>query len=196
MDNISVVSDNVYAKIAIIKMVSQLCSGRRLKKTYAIYSFERTWLNENELSSILNCKAGRILILAPKSLLTFLSTLNFKEKISFSHYDAPLSALKMALNAFLNYVKKEDFKSIIYPTESKSLSPNECSITLLYFEGLSIKHIARLMNKSHKTISAHKRNAMKKMGVATNSELIKKRGGILLANKLNIINKQKLTLQN
>ncbi|HHL2558903.1 TPA: helix-turn-helix transcriptional regulator [Yersinia enterocolitica] len=195
MDNISIVSDNVYARIAIIKIISQLSYCCPLKKTHAIYSIEKTWIHEDELYSILNSKAERILILAPKSLLIFLSTLNFQEKITFAPYDASLPSLRFTVSAFLNNVNRVSFNSILYPAESKSLSPNERSVTLLYFQGLSIKHIAKLMNRSHKTISAHKRSAMRKMGVTSNIELIQKKGGVLLANKLNIMNKQKRTLQ-
>ncbi|WP_301213183.1 LuxR C-terminal-related transcriptional regulator [Yersinia sp. 22-579] len=52
------------------------------------------------------------------------------------------------------------------------LSKSERDIITKYISGLSGKMIAKILNKSEKTVSNQKRNAMEKLGITTNQELI------------------------
>lgn len=119
--------------------------------------------------------------------------MNFSQKIIFGYYKEPLVSLKITLGNFLFLTNTDDLTARIYQTEPRKLSPNERNITLMYIGGLSVDFIARTTNKSYKTISAHKRNAMKKMGISTNIELMQISGGILLANRLNLMYEQKIS---
>ncbi|CZY16063.1 capsular synthesis regulator component B [Enterobacter hormaechei] len=187
MDNISVVSDNVYASIGIRQIASHISHGRSSSENLVIYTFEKTWLHESEFYSILNCKAERILILASKSLLNFFSSLKLPGNITFGYYDLPLAAIQCAISSFYDSVNTDPLTNKILLTKRKALSPSECNITLLYIRGLSVAMIARLMNRSYKTISAQKRSAMEKMGIVSDVDLMQKKQGILLANKLDIM---------
>ncbi|WP_414447509.1 LuxR C-terminal-related transcriptional regulator [Burkholderia sp. 22PA0099] len=51
------------------------------------------------------------------------------------------------------------------------LSTRELEVVRMWSEGLTIKQIAHSTHRSHKTISAQKRNAMRKLGVSNEIEL-------------------------
>jgi two-component system capsular synthesis response regulator RcsB len=53
-----------------------------------------------------------------------------------------------------------------------SLSPHEAEVVRLFGEGLSIAEIAMQLNRSKQTVSRQKRDAMTKLGVASDGELI------------------------
>lgn len=56
---------------------------------------------------------------------------------------------------------------------TNELSPRESEVVRLYASGHRCGGIARMLSLSPKTVSAHKANAMKKLGVASNAELIR-----------------------
>lgn len=51
------------------------------------------------------------------------------------------------------------------------LTPTECHILHYLYDGLSLMDIAALQRRSVKTISAHKRNVMRKLGARSDAEL-------------------------
>ncbi|WP_322881638.1 response regulator transcription factor [Pandoraea sputorum] len=57
-------------------------------------------------------------------------------------------------------------------TTTRELSARELEVVRLYEEGMSVANIAIRMNRSRKTITTQKANAMRKLGVTTNQELI------------------------
>ncbi|WP_322090182.1 response regulator transcription factor [Burkholderia cenocepacia] len=54
----------------------------------------------------------------------------------------------------------------------KKLSPREMETIKLYASGLTINEIASLVHRSKKTISGHKMNAMRKLGIKRNIDLL------------------------
>ncbi|EOI7871004.1 TPA: helix-turn-helix transcriptional regulator [Yersinia enterocolitica] len=58
---------------------------------------------------------------------------------------------------------------------SASLTPKEWEVLNLVFDEWSGHTIASALNKSQKTISGHKRSAMKKLGVTSMVELMRVR---------------------
>lgn len=187
MNSVSVISDNVYAKIGISKIASYVSHGHSTSESLVIFSFEKTWLRETELYAVLNCKAERILILASHSLLNFLTTLRLPGNITLGYYEIPLTAIQGVISSFYAAVRTAPSISKMLMTKRNALTPSECNITLLYIRRLSVTMIARLMSRSYKTISAQKRSAMKKMGVASDVDLMKKKQWILLAMKLDLL---------
>ncbi|MBU9843815.1 helix-turn-helix transcriptional regulator [Rahnella ecdela] len=192
MDNISIVSDNVYTKIAFIKITEQILTKRMNSQKISIFSFEKNWLNEHELSAIIECKSERILIIALTPLLSFLSTLLLPRRVIYECYDASVSQLNNTLSQLILASPMIETNPELSPSEFSTLTPNEKKIIRLYINGLSLSRIAQMTNKSIKTISSHKRKAMKKMGIETNIQLIQTSMGILLANNLDIINRHRI----
>lgn len=56
---------------------------------------------------------------------------------------------------------------------ASKLSPREIEVIRLYLSGLSVSQIAERLKKGRQTISAQKVNAMKKLGVTSDVELIR-----------------------
>jgi DNA-binding CsgD family transcriptional regulator len=187
MDNISIISDNVYTEVAFIKMTEKILTERVDCRKISIFIFEKTWLHEHELAAIIECKADRILIIALTPLLSFLSTLVLPRRIIYENYDASVSHVNITLRKLIMTSSMIEVKSELPPSEPRILTPNERNIILMFSHGWSLTRIAKMTNKSFKTISSHKRKAMKKMGMKTNIQLIQKGKDILMANEMNII---------
>ena len=82
---------------------------------------------------------------------------------------------EMVINGYLNPSKESD--------EMASLSEREKEIFILFAEGKSTREIGEKLFISVKTVGTHKQHILKKLGLKTNSELIKyaiKKGYILL----------------
>lgn len=58
-------------------------------------------------------------------------------------------------------------------TYSRRLTPRESEVVRLFMSGLPVKDIAAHLGRSIKTVSSQKCSAMKKMGAASDSELIR-----------------------
>lgn len=66
----------------------------------------------------------------------------------------------------------EKYSVINMGVSPKKLTHCQNIIIDLIYKGLTAKDISAMLHKSEKTISAHKRSAMKKLGVTTNYELM------------------------
>lgn len=73
---------------------------------------------------------------------------------------------KIASNLF----SSEQYEAINIYSTSNELTHNQNVIINLILRGLTVKDISVMIHKSEKAISAHKRSAMKKLGVTTNHE--------------------------
>lgn len=56
-------------------------------------------------------------------------------------------------------------------TEAVKLTTRETEVMLLFYQGLSPRDISKKLGMSIKTVSVHKRNVMKKIGISTTNEL-------------------------
>lgn len=77
--------------------------------------------------------------------------------------------IKSKFQSMLNYMEKYDGISADFIRND--LTPCQNIIIGLIHSGLSGREISSILNKSEKTISAHKRSAMKRLGINTNHEL-------------------------
>jgi two-component system capsular synthesis response regulator RcsB len=66
-------------------------------------------------------------------------------------------------------------------SSSRALTKRESEVIRLFVSGLSVNEIAAQLKRSKQTISAQKSSAMRKLGVATDTELIKYSIGAALA---------------
>ncbi|WP_254611913.1 response regulator transcription factor [Serratia fonticola] len=81
--------------------------------------------------------------------------------LSVGHVHSP--SIKLCLNN-MNALK---------PLDQCSLTRSERNVLIHLFSGLSLTEIAKLFNRSIKTISAHKCNIMRKLGVHCDAELFR-----------------------
>lgn len=61
---------------------------------------------------------------------------------------------------------------------SKLLTAREAEVIRCFIDGMQVFEIAAKLNRSRKTISAHKQTGMKKLGIASDLELFKYRGDL------------------
>jgi len=66
-------------------------------------------------------------------------------------------------------------------TGVRGLSPREFEVFILLARGESAREVAEILHLSHKTVHVHRANLMRKLGVTSNTELVKValRGGYL-----------------
>lgn len=69
-------------------------------------------------------------------------------------------------------------------SSSRALTKRESEVIRLFVSGLSVNEIAAQLKRSKQTISAQKTSAMRKLGVETDTELIKYSIGAALAEEL------------
>ncbi|EMR7683878.1 response regulator transcription factor [Yersinia enterocolitica] len=96
--------------------------------------------------------------------------------VSFVNIDRNVLTLIGEISRTFNHISKKvasDFhEKQIKNCKKDILSKSEREIITKYISGLSGKVIAKVLNKSEKTVSYQKRNAMEKLGITTNQELI------------------------
>lgn len=185
MINVSVFSDNKYTQLAIAQLIPTLDGVNRLEGHFTIFAFEKNWLDENEISSVMHCREGPVLILAKETLMNFLSNSRFSETCSFGEYQLSIIHLKRLLLSFINGSIKQNLGKENRFDNAMKLTATENYVTLLFIQGIPLAAIAVLMKKNVKTVSAHKRNAMKKVGVKTNAALVQKRNEFLFLHNTN-----------
>lgn len=183
MDNISVYCDDHYVRPAIISIMGDNKNSSLHNGDFGIFLFEKNWLHETELAMILNCNAEKIIIFARETLLGFFASLLLPEHIYFGRFDDELTSMRKVLFEFINPpLRGLLFQRRQFVAKTK-LTPNERKITSLYVQGVSVMHIAESLNKNSKTISSHKRSAMKKMGISSDVELMQMGRIFLMMNK-------------
>lgn len=105
----------------------------------------------------------------------FIKNTTWFNKVNFEHCE-------MSLYKEINEILKNSFyKCNCYYLNEKNnhemrsvtLTDNEKKVIKYYIGGMSGKEIARALNKSEKTISSQKRNAMIKLGVGNNNDLVR-----------------------
>ncbi|WP_186368692.1 response regulator transcription factor [Yersinia alsatica] len=82
------------------------------------------------------------------------------------------------LTEFISYALKGEFVysqsyiDSLIKANIKKLTDRELDVLVEVHNGLTLTHISRMFHKSIKTISNNKRNAMKKLGINSNIELL------------------------
>ncbi|MFQ6283764.1 helix-turn-helix transcriptional regulator [Yersinia enterocolitica] len=97
----------------------------------------------------------------------------------FSEDSFPLLKEKIIIELKKIHLRKTKIKNIneitlINNNINEKLTKKEIIIIQYFKKGLSGRDIAKVLNRSQKTISAQKRSAMKKIGARTDSELLRK----------------------
>lgn len=109
-----------------------------------------------------------ITILKNSGISALLSKRDFPEEIMIA-----LQHIKISNDLYLSgKVKAAEVETVTFE-ETYGLSTRETEIIKLIVSGYTLVEIAALKNRSLSTISTHKYNAMRKLGLHTNTELIK-----------------------
>lgn len=178
MNNIFIYSDDTYVKSALQALIREGEVTNCRHDEVAIFCFEGGTITARGLQLLLNCKTERILILAGESLLHFISSFYARANVFFGKYDDSLNGIKLSLYRFFSNRHNLLMQPILRLKKIKALTVSEQRIIGLFVQGLSLNSIATLLKISIKTVSAHRRSAMKKIGVESNLALVQ-RGRIL-----------------
>ena len=176
MREIHVYSDNVYVQGAVEFFISQFKTEGKVCSDVAIFLFERTWLNEYEYHSLMNCAAAEIILFARPELCTFIATQSKRNEVKFICYDSGIEEIKLSLRKIASGMSNVKYMDCYNGDKLKSshLTQTERKIIELFITGHSVHHIAELMGRDYKTVSSHKCSAMKKMGTRSNIALMQK----------------------
>lgn len=168
--NVEIIADNNYIKKSLEIIVNNL-KLTQLGKTILINSHEKNLFSEQEVQSLLQKKADVHIILCSQKNCNLINDINTNSHINTIDISLPLKKIERELDLGCNQRKQKTPKKTPKKTPWQ-LTFMERRIVSSYADQLPIALISRLENCSEKTISAHKRSAMKKMNVTTNQELI------------------------
>ena len=186
MNGLTIVSDNSYARTAIEHLILQLNYQPDTKENLAIFTFEKNWLSKHDLDLILKSQAHRILIIMKKSTLLYSPEMYLSQRICFGDYNETLNSLAKILSCFILDIKTPHPSGLTLRRHRKlKLTINEHKTLLLYVKGVAIQSIANVLAVSAKTVYSHKLNAMRKMNISNNAELVKRKGEILFTYQFN-----------
>lgn len=186
MNGLTIVSDNSYTRTAIEHLILQLNNQPDTEENLAIFTFEKNWLSKCDLDLIIKSQACRTLIIMKKNSLLYSPEMYLSQRVYFGNYNEPLISLTKLLTHFILDVKTTHLSGLISTRQRKSkLTTNEHKTLLLYVKGFAIQRIANILNISAKTVYSHKLNAMRKMNITNNAELIKRKGEILFTYQFN-----------
>ena len=175
MNEVYIYSDNSFAKIALAAIVSGIFHLKTTKYEVAVFSFESRMISPDDILLLINCKAQKVLIFARNSLINFLSFILEGNHFLFVRYDTALVKIQRCISVFFEGGEHSAFKKVDNSYKKRKLTTSEKMIITLYINGLPLSYIAFSMKKSIKTISAQKKNAMRKMGLESDIELIQTR---------------------
>lgn len=171
MNDIFVYSDNVYTGIAINHLLAR--KKRLATRTFCVFAFEKKWPQKEELLLLETISTDCIILLCRSSDIYSVVSETSSSQIFHCEYHASLVTIEKEINAFLiapPYRRKISAKVI----KKELLSNDEYKVAVLFSEGNSMLKIAEMLNKSIKTISGQKRNAMRKMQANNNIKFLEK----------------------
>ncbi|MEL4012834.1 helix-turn-helix domain-containing protein [Dryocola clanedunensis] len=172
MDTIQIICDNTYTKKAIAELILNVRSNGCLSKKVAVFIFEKKWLGEQELHELMSCDANDLLIFARPELYDFIKLMRWTKNIAFGDCSASMEEITFSLQQFLSPVTHSFVCRSRKNRCSMMLTNTEQKMMELVLQGISVGSISKILNREYKTISLHKRNAMKKLGTASDAGLI------------------------
>nr|WP_241391632.1 helix-turn-helix domain-containing protein [Yersinia frederiksenii]ULG19991.1 helix-turn-helix transcriptional regulator [Yersinia frederiksenii] len=191
--NFSIMSNNFYIRTAISELVTNVLNDLNISLSLNINNkycnnggslfIDMDYMDSlGKLNSIMKkINFTNLFIIILRKDYVFYKKLfcgGKKNKITYIFLDDPLSAFKEKIMMELETTSVNNTKKI----EPSKITLEHCIINnkftkqegefIKYFKmGLSNSNIAKILNKSEKTISCQKRSAMKKIGVKTDREL-------------------------
>ncbi|MHA4830478.1 transcriptional regulator RcsB [compost metagenome] len=180
MTNI-IVSGDSFPVVEGIRQLLPLIPYETTQEILAVFIFEKTWLTEAELSDVIRYPADRILVFIPPELVNIMSLVALPSKIAVFPWKISLQHIVLRLNIFLNARPVRRLHATGDNMKPEKLSSREEKVISLCMRGVSVRSISEIINVHPKTVSSHKRSAMRKLGMTTNQALFQ-RGRILFMN--------------
>ncbi|HDL6960675.1 TPA: helix-turn-helix transcriptional regulator [Yersinia enterocolitica] len=191
--SISIMSNDIYFNLGVITVIKDILKDLKYSLKINInhyqYSGNLLLLDVNYIKKSIerkmrNIKLTGLLIFSPCQKCIFHQDSLPSEKIINILYlfsNTPLGLLKKMIFSKLEEIlfKKNTIKIrnkifLINRKLDKKLSKQETIIIQYFRQGHSGRQIAKILNKSEKTVSSQKRSAMKKIGARTDCELLRR----------------------
>lgn len=172
MDNIQIVSENIYT-LNVVKKLTQTLKSRHISHAAsAIFIFERKWLDEKDVMNLVQCNARRILVFARPDLHFFIMSVTQHNRITCVDLGTSVEEITTLLEQFLNFIPRISFSMLHNRDSFISLTRSERRIIELILSGEPVCYISERMNLGCKTIYTHKRSAMSKMQLTNDAALV------------------------
>ncbi|MGM0513132.1 MAG: helix-turn-helix transcriptional regulator [Pseudomonadota bacterium] len=172
MDNnlIRIHSDSAFAKIALQTMTEEMDFIPHHDMPIDIYCFSNRNIINSDIININITPSSRYIIISHRHVLNCFYSNNENINHLFIDILMKAEAIKIELKRFLHILSRQtsDFRPAFTLTEK------ELSVVKDIAKGLPIPLIAKMKKISVKTISTHKRSAMRKMNARTTQIMLVK----------------------
>lgn len=164
-------SDNNYSRITISHLLKPFLLPAD-NHSYGVFIIESKYPNAKIMSIIKDCKIKNIMIICHEHIKKILSPFIKNARITYCAYSAPLSEISDKLMYFITNANTETNTGYIKKHQLSLLSRREIEILILYINGFKEISISKIFAIATKTVYSHKRNAMKKLGIQRDIDLL------------------------
>jgi len=162
--------DNTFAKIALQSMIDEIDLTLEHGNTIDIYCFSHKNIINSDIINIDFTPTSRCIIIGHEHILNYFHGNNGENNCHLINILINEKEVKMELMYFLHRLSRTCYSF----RPGFALTEKEFSIIKHIATGLPIPKIAKIKNISVKTISTHKRNAMRKMNARTTQVMLVK----------------------
>lgn len=172
MDNLQIVSDNIYTLNAVEYLTRNLMHQDFPGSSMAIFLFEKKWLDEKDVLALKQCEARNILVFALPELHYFIHSITQHNNLLCVDFGTEIEGISTIIEKFLKSAPRASVPQLRNKKEFVSFTRTERRTIELVLSGESMWDISKRMNLGYKTVYSHKRNAMKKMGISNDAGLV------------------------
>lgn len=167
---IKIHSDNEFAKIALQNMIDEIDLTPRHDSTIDIYCFSHRNIINSDIINISITPSSRYIIIGHEHVLNYFSSNDGEINHLLIDIFMNVDEIKIELMQFLRRLSRSSYQF----RPAFTLTEKELSIIKHIAKGLPIPEIAKIKKISIKTISTHKRSAMRKMNARTTQIMLVK----------------------
>ena len=167
---IKIHSDNEFAKKALQNIIDEMDLTPRHDSTIDIYCFSQRNIINSDIININITPASRYIIIGHENVLNYFSSNDEENNHLLIDIFMKVDEIKIELMQFLRRISRSSY----HFRPAFTLTEKELSIIKHIAKGLPIPEIAKMKKISVKTISTHKRSAMRKMDARTTQIMLVK----------------------
>ena len=168
--NIHICTSTYYSYQTIAYIVNHISVRAQSAEKLSIFTFEDTWVNEEEFEKLRNCVSNRILIIAKEKTIDFIAACIHANDVSYTYLDASVTTLINTIHAFM-YNKEDAF--LFKKNHPSDMTKKEYRVMSLYLNEVPVIKISQVLRVSTKRVYAIKSEVMRKTYLSTDAGLVK-----------------------
>lgn len=172
MDDVFIYSDNQYSGIGMKYLIEEVMPYSH--KKVSLFLFEKSWPTQAELALLLETAEDYIVLFCQNHDIYLLVKDITSAVVFYYRYNMDIDEVKKNLTFILAAPPSLPENGASQVSKRRSLSAVEYRVAVLYAKGISLTAIAKMLNKSVKTISAQKKSGMLKMEASTTIGFIRR----------------------